>query len=172
MCKILLLILSVMGLFVAFRSTARSSEMAGGPDSCEYWQAKADASLPRPTAPDPDLTDSSTLMAGIECLLKMEGNKNRAAFSGAISLSVSQSFENTPADVAALYYISYLYYQRFDHADAVALSGTDGSVNTPEVVREAYRSYKKWFAEVKRVGLTKARQMKLDPLKGTKVRWY
>jgi hypothetical protein len=48
-------------------------------------------------------------MAGIKCLLKMEGNKNRAAFSGAVKLHVSQSFENTPADVAALYYISYLY---------------------------------------------------------------
>lgn len=111
-------------------------------------------------------------MVGIECLLKMEGNKHKAAFSGAVKDYVSQSFENTPADVAALYYISYLYHQRFDHADAVALSGANGAVNTPEVIREAYRGYKKWFAEVKRVGLARAREMKLDPLKGTKVRWY
>ena len=101
----------------------------------------------------------------------MEGNK-QAAFSGAVQLYVSQSFENTPADVAALYYISFLYHQKWDHSDAVALSGKDGAVNTPEVVSEAYRGYKKWFAQVKRVGLAKAREMKLDPLKGTKVRWY
>ena len=111
-------------------------------------------------------------MAGIECLLKMEGNKNRARFSGAVKDYVSQLFENTPADVAALFYISYLYHQKWDHADAVALRGSDGSVNTPKVVQDAYRSYKKWFAEVKRIGLSKAREMKLDPLKHTKVTWY
>ena len=70
----------------------------------------------------------------------MEGNKNPARFSGAMNNYVSQLFENTPADVAALYFISYLYHQEWDHADAVALRGSDGSVNTPKVVRDAYRS--------------------------------
>ncbi len=172
MHTIVLLVSMLIAPLVGSSSVARPSEMKCGPDSCQYWQAQADATLPRPTAPDPDLTDSTVVMTGIDCLLKMEGNKNRAFFSGAVSLYVSQSFENTPADVAALFYISYLYHQKWNHADAVALRGADGAVNTPEVVSAAYRGYKKWFTEVKRVGLAKAREMKLDPLKGTKVRWY
>jgi hypothetical protein len=172
MRKVVLSVLIAISPFVGFSSRARTNGMECDSDSCEFWQAKADATLPRSKAPDPDLTDSTIIMAAIECLLKMEGNKHKAAFSGAMKYYVSQNFENTPADVAALYYISYLYYQKYDHADAVALRGKDGSVNTPEVVSKAYRGYKKWFEKVKSVGLEKAREMKLDPLKSTKVRWY
>jgi hypothetical protein len=42
----------------------------------------------------------------------------------------------------------------------------------PEAVRQAYQSYKKWFEQVKRLGLAKAREMKIEPLKDTKVHWY
>ena len=172
MRKLLLSMLIIISLLVSFSSIAKPNETKSEPDPCESWQAKADSTLPRPTGRDPDITDSTVVMTGIECLLKMEGNKNPARFSGAMNNYVSQLFENTSADVAALYFISYLYHQEWDHADAVALRGSDGSVNTPKVVRDAYRSYRKWFTEVKRIGLVKAREMKLDPLKHSKVTWY
>ena len=143
------------------------------PDICEYWRSKVDATVRSP--PNTSKVDEKnplTVIAAIECLIKMEGNKHPATFSGAVSLEASQIFPQATADVAALYYISYLYHQKWDHADAIALRGADGSVNTPKVIREAYRSYKKWFKSVKRVGLPRAREMKLDPLKETKVYWY
>ena len=100
------------------------------------------------------------------------GNKHSAKFGGAQQLYVSQLFEPTTAEVAALYYISYLFYQKWDHADAVALRDENGEVDKPEAVRQAYQSYKKWFKEIKRVGLAKAREMKIEPLKDPKVHWY
>lgn len=141
--------------------------------SCEYWWSKADEKAPPATeAKDPDLSDPRVVMHAIECLLKMKGNKHPAKFRGAIRLEVSQIFGNTTADVAALYYISYLFQEKWDHADAVALRGPDGDFNTPEIVAEAYKSYEKWFEEVKDIGLPKAREMRLDPLKYSQIRWY
>jgi len=140
---------------------------------CQYWQSKVDAEVHTPTAaPIVDLSDQQTVLDGIDCLLQMEGNRHSAKFDGATHLYVSQLFKPTTAEVAALYYISYLYYQKWDHADAVALRDENGEVNKPKAVRQAYQSYKKWFEQVKRLGLAKAREMKIEPLKDTKVHWY
>ena len=173
MLKHILLMVAVPCLLLGFTLPARTSQMHRESGGCEYWQSKAD-SLVRVAvkSSEVDETDPSTIMFAIECLLQMEGNKHPAAFSGAVSLTVSDTFENTTADVAALYYISYLYYQKYDHADAVALRAPGGLINTPSVIHDAYQAYKKWFQEVKRIGLIRAREMKLDPLKGTNVRWY
>ena len=140
---------------------------------CQYWQSKVDAQVPPPT-PEPrvDLADQQTVFDAIDCLLEMEGNKHSAKFGGAQQPYVSQIFDSTTAEVAALYYISYLYYQKWDHADAVALRDENGEVNSPRAVRQAYRSYKQWFKQVKKVGLARAREMRIAPLKDTKVRWY
>ena len=141
-------------------------------ESCRYWWAKADDEVPRSQEPERDLSDERVVMAGIECLLKMKGNKHAARFSGAISLETSQIFENTTAGIAALYYISYLFQQKWDHADAVALRGPNGDFNTRKIIAAAYKSYEEWFKEVKEIGLTKAREQKLNLLKNTEIRWY
>ena len=155
-------------------SNGRAQDQGSPCDTqCEYWQSKVDAELKSPTAAAgvPE-TDPESIVAGIECLLRMEGNKHAAKFSGATKPYVSQIFKHATADVAALYYISYLYYQKWDHADAIALRDENGEVDRPEAVRQAFESYRKWFDEVKRVGLVKAKTMKLEPLKDTKVHWY
>lgn len=166
--NLLLMACVVLGAVVAEGRTRTASQSL----SCEYWWSKADENMPRAKEADPDLSDPHVVMAGIECLLKMKGNKHPARFSGAISLTVSQIFENTTADVAALYYISYLFYEKWDHADAVALRGRDGDFNTPRIIAEAHKSYERWFQEVKGIGLTKAREQKLNPLKYSQLRWY
>ncbi|HEU4507851.1 MAG TPA: hypothetical protein VFR78_06410 [Pyrinomonadaceae bacterium] len=166
--SLLLIACGVSGTMVVESPSTSSQSM-----SCEYWWSKADENAAPPReAKRPDLSDSRVVMEGIECLLKMKGNKHPAKFRGAISLEVSQIFTNTTADVAALYYISYLFHEKWDHADAVALRGPDGDFNTPEIIAEAYSSYEKWFEEVKEIGLPKAREMKVDPLKHSQIRWY
>ena len=170
-----LLLTSLLFLACGFCGTAvlaSPSKTVSQYESCEYWWSKADDTLPRSKEPDPDLTDERVVMAGIECLLKMKGNTHPARFSGAISLEVSQIFDNTTANVAALYYISYLFQQKWDHADAVALRGPDGDFNTRQIIAEAYKSYEKWFEEVKKIGLAKSREQKLNPLKYSQLRWY
>ena len=143
-------------------------------DDCMYWQSKVDASIILPTNfKEINEKELHTRMEAIECLLKLEGNKGQAKFSGAVKDNVSQIFEHATVEVAALYYISYLYYQKFDHANAVALRDErTGKVNSPEIVKEAYEYYRDWFKEIKKVGLTKAKEMEMDPLKGKPIKWY
>ena len=77
---------------------------------CQYWHSKVDTEVHPPTAvPVVDLADQQTVLDGIDCLLQMEGNKHSAKFGGATQPYVSQLFKPTTAEVAALYYISYLY---------------------------------------------------------------
>jgi hypothetical protein len=138
---------------------------------CQYWQSKVDETLSS-SQRDVDHTDLENILEAVECLLQMEGNKHPARFSGATQFYVSQLFEPAKADVAALYYISYLYTQNWEHADAIALRSNDGAINSAQDIEIAYQSYRRWFAQVKAVGLEKARQMNLQPLKDTNIRWY
>ncbi len=111
-------------------------------------------------------------MDGIECLLNLEGNKNAAKFSGANKPYISQIFKQATVEVAALYYISYLYTQKWDHADAIFLANDNEEAEEAETTRRAYEAYRVWYKEVKKVGIVKAREKRLNPLKGTGIRWY
>jgi hypothetical protein len=140
---------------------------------CQYWQSKVDSELePSPDVQEVDEANRQDILGGIKCLLQMEGNKHPARFSGATNYAVSQTFSHATADVAALYYISYLYYQKWDHADAIALQDEHGEINSPKAIHSAYESYRKWFEVVRKIGLSKARDLRLDPLKDAKVKWY
>lgn len=164
-----------VGISISFSLTSsqKACEMEKGSERCQYWQSKVDAEVEPPVGVRKvDEANQQTIIDGIECLLQMEGNKHSAKFSGATRPDVSQLFKPATAEVAALYYISFLYYQKWDHADAVALRDENGEIDKPEAVSQAYESYKKWFEQVKRVGLSKAREMKLRPLADTKIHWY
>ncbi len=143
----------------SFTSSQKACEMEKGTASCQYWQSMVDADVEPPVGVQKvDEANQQTIIDGIECLLQMKGNKHSAKFSGATRPDVSQIFKPATVEVAALYYISFLYYQKWDHADAVALRDENGKIDTPEAVRQGYQSYRKWFGQVKRVGLSKARR--------------
>lgn len=139
---------------------------------CKYWQSKVDPKIKLPKTEAKEETDDEHIMQAIECLLKLEGRKDDSKLRGATRLTVSQTFGPASVEVAALYYISYLYLQKWDHGSAIALRDADGEVNKPLAVAQAYQSYKIWFERVKSVGLSKAREMDLRPLADTKVHWY
>lgn len=162
-----------MSICLSFIATSlhKACEMKKQSPDCRYWRSKVDATV-EPASATINETDDRIILEGIDCLLRLEGNKHSAKFSGATKPYVSQLFKPATVEVAALYYISYLYYQKWDHADAVALRDESGEIDKPEAVRQAYQSYKKWFEEVKRVGLAKARETKLRPLADTNVHWY
>lgn len=139
---------------------------------CQYWQSKVDETLASPLEQAIDERDPQNILEAVGCLLQMEGNKHPARFSGATQLYVSELFEPATSEIGALYYISYLYTQKWSHADAIALQGDDGAINSPQDIEIAYQSYRRWFEQVKAVGIVKARQMNLQPLKDTNVEWY
>ncbi|MEW6126588.1 MAG: hypothetical protein AB1757_06070 [Acidobacteriota bacterium] len=109
---------------------------------------------------------------GIACLMKLKGKKNSSNVMGASRGDVSNFFGATSVEVAALYYISFLFYQKWDHADAPFLVDKSRKLNSIKAVSKAYKSYEKWFKRVKTLGLDKARKQKLDPLDGSGVSWY
>lgn len=129
----------------------------------------------KPNKPDEELPGLTTkqVQKGIRCLLKLEGNKDEATFSGATRFDTSQIFEEpATVEVAALFYISYLYYRDWGAvAGAVVLTEKNGSTSA-ETIRKAYRYYREWFTEIKKIGLAKAREQELNPLKGKDVVWY
>jgi hypothetical protein len=138
---------------------------------CEYWQSKVDIEKPDFNF-EIDETNPENAMRGIDCLLKLEGNKKEGLFSGATSDSVSQTFPPSSVEICALYYVSYLFYQDWKHADAIALVGRDSSINSDESVKKAFENYKFWLKKIKKTGLQKAREINLDPLSNSGIRWY
>jgi|GEM_PF-1324560 len=119
--------------------------------------------------PDTTYTDEE-VMAAIGCLLKCKGNKNPAKIGGVTTIYFSQFYPDASIEVAALYYISYLYKANYTHAMGIALR-KDGRFNPPGAVEIAYSYYEKWFEKVKKIGLAKARKLKLEPLEGSGVSW-
>lgn len=140
---------------------------------CKYWQSKVDTKVQlSDERQEIDQNNPENILNAIECLLNLESNKNKAKFTGATKFEVSQIFEPATVDVASLYYISYLYYQKWNHADAIALVDINGNINTPETIQQAYKSYRKWYKEVKKIGLQEAKKQNLDPLANSNIRWY
>jgi hypothetical protein len=149
------------------------NKILSGQEVCKYWLSRVDSDV-KPTDQFKHVDESNVenIMVGIECLLALEGNKKRARFSGASRHDVSQLFAPATVDIAALYYISFLFTQKWDHADAVAIVDKDGRINTDESIKEAFQAYREWFKEVKKLGIYKARESGIDPFAGKNIKWY
>jgi hypothetical protein len=135
---------------------------------CVKWIALVDPSLKA------DSTQPGTeaeILKAIECLLTCKGRKGQAAFGGVTRPDVSQMLPPATVEIAALFYISYLFEGRWDHADGVPLRD-EQRINPPGSVRLAYASYARWFNQVRKLGLAEARGRHLSPLQGTRLSWY
>lgn len=147
-----------------------------------FAEPKAQQSSPvSPSDPDDvkDLTEQEALDA-IDCLLRMENDRRPSRFVGNLQPQISQIFAPPPANLAALYYASYVFTRNWHHAAAIALQGPKAQepssegryVTRQEATALAYVAYRRWFAELKTIGLHEAREEKLDPLSGTGLSWY
>lgn len=143
---------------------------------CNYWYAAVGVKSANGQRGNKDEKDTKNILDGIECLLKLEGDKSRGAYSGATSFSGPAFMPEATVEINALYYISKLFYDNYKHTDALALRrpGFENNkiLNSDEIVSIAFESYRKWFEKVKEIGLEEARKQKLDPLCGSGVRWY
>jgi hypothetical protein len=73
--------------------------------------------------------------------------------------------------VAALFYASYLFTGRWDHAQAVELADDRGNKLPRRSVPAAFSAYESWFERIQRLGLSEARRNAIDPLDGTGMHW-
>lgn len=60
----------------------------------------------------------------------LEGDKSRGAFSGATHTAVSEIFPQSTVKICALYYISYLFYEKYDHAQMELFCATKTTKKT------------------------------------------
>lgn len=111
-------------------------------------------------------------MEGMSCLLQCRGITREAGISGATHYEVSAGLPRATVELAALYYISFLFTGQRTHADGVALWNSDGVINPPGSIDTAYEAYERWFRRVQELGLATAREQGLNPLEGTGLAWY
>lgn len=162
----LLTILVMLGLGIAIPAIAE--------DGCEAWWAQVDPHYAGYREPGPVYLSNKSFLDGAECLLKLEGNKSPARFSGATHDYVSQIFPQATVELAALYYIEYLFVGKFDHANGVAFRSKKppGGVNPPGCMNTAYKAYRTWLKYVRASGVGKIRSEKRHALDGTDIYWY
>lgn len=150
--------------------------------SCQYWRSRVDIYTTMELSQIMDEKDPRNILPAIQCLLEFKGNKNIARFGLDPSPRLigpahgPTSILSTPihVEVAALYFISYLYYQNWNHANLVVLIDRDDSreiESSDENIRKAWKYYREWFEQVKPIGIVKARKLKIEPLKGKDVWW-
>lgn len=121
------------------------------------------------------------MIEGIGCLLTLWGNKARSRFTGYTRVSNEVASPPPPplikkpasVEVAALYYISYMFYDKWEHAGSTRLfDETSGKISYSEkTVKRAYESYLQWFKKIQLIGVDEARKQKLDPLAGSGIGW-
>jgi len=156
-----------MGAALLFDCSAASAHGA----RCTVWRSKVDPSLSLQGRAIAELPSDRDAVAAIACLLESRGDTRPARFSGAMDERVSQTFDRATIEVAALYFISFIYEKKWDHGMAVAIDGPDG-VNTDKTIRDAYAAYRRWFVKVKRYGIADCRKRGIAPLRGTSLAWY
>ncbi len=139
-------------------------------DVCKYWYAQVDPSVEVDF--EIDENNPENILKGISCLLGLEGNRSDGLFGGAIKTRVSQVFPKATVEVCALFYISYLFYGDWEHADGIALSEHGQKFQSDKTIKKAFAFYRKWLETVKKIGLEEARKRKLDPLTGSNIHWY
>jgi len=76
---------------------------------------------------------------------------------------------NPTIEVAALFEIWAMFGQNGE-ISVIELHDENGK-NSRRAIRRAYKYYREWFEQVKAIGLSKAREEKLNPLRGKDVWW-
>jgi hypothetical protein len=147
-------------------------------ECCAYWiyqitgdQSKRDLFLQYQKDSIYLRDDEKSIMCGIECLLKLEGDKRASKIGANLSLSNSRTdIPNPTVEVAALYKILEIYGQG-ENVHTIILRDNEGNGNTKKAIKKAYKYYREWFNQIKRIGLARARKNGLDPLENRDIYW-
>lgn len=162
-------------LLLGVTSGAAQPKSNGIQDGCNRWRTQVDPLKERIAIETSTLTDKE-VEDGIQCLLELKGQRAKARFYGDTRANYNKSDRYRPKkqasiEIAALYYASYLFESNWEHAGSVVLVDDNGNINTSEVVEKAFKSYREWFEKVQKIGLKRARELKLHPLEDSGVRW-
>jgi len=154
----------IMILFVVLNCGALMQASPSLPNEKANWTWLVDPSVA--TKPHRNLTALSEeeKIQIIECMLSLEGRKECARISGATSFR--QSFAPPPSsiEVAALFFIDYIYHGKWDFCNGIALVDENGQYNTGKSIVSAFAAHRRWFGLIKKFGLKVVIEMGIDPM--------
>jgi hypothetical protein len=135
---------------------------------CEKWLRI----FKRAGVTPPKATSDTDFFEAAECLLSAQGGTGPSEISGATTPNVSQVLPRASVQLAALYYLSFLFTENWSHASGIALWDDEGRINPEGSTQRAFAAYRTWLKEVKKVGLARAKKSGLNPLLGSGLLWY
>jgi hypothetical protein len=176
--------ISILALLSCPQQTTCQQRFKTEKDCCDYWDfyiTRDQSKLKLFAQYQEDSIyireDDESVICGIRCLLKYQGDRrkvglNLAKFNPQCStvFTVKGQKPKRTIEIAALSAIRSLFGSD-DGLYTMTLLDSKGNPNSSKAIMKAYQYYREWFAEVQKVGLSRAREMKLDPLKGKDVQW-
>jgi hypothetical protein len=174
---IVILIMAFSMFMVAPIGAPQSKEKTGqakAADECRRWRAMVDPQV-HSASIHPEVANLADAEAsfGISCLLVLEGIHRPGRFSGVTRLDVSQLLPQATVGLDALYVISAIYNQKWEHAQGIALVDSKFQLLTPEKgAKSAFPFVKAWYARVKNLGIGKLRAEHDDPLRDSGLKWF
>jgi hypothetical protein len=173
-CKCFMILVILMVPMIAICQEAFKKEQ----DCCDYWlfqitgdKSKLNLYLQYQKDSIYIRDDEKSIMCGVECLLKLEGDKRTSKMGANLSLNNSRAdIPNPTVEVAALYKILEIFGLS-ENVHTIVLRDNEGNSNSRKTIKKAYKYYREWFSQLRKIGLMKAREIKLDPLKDKDVYW-
>lgn len=134
-----------------FAASSINAQNFKSSDVCYRRQTQVGVSRQRIEIDESNLSDAETL-EGIDCLLKLKGNKKKARFTGDTRPNYySSDMYREPehpatVEIAALYYISCIFYSNWKHAGSVQIYDAETEkTNSKSNVKRAYKSWQNGF---------------------------
>ena len=172
LCVAMFLSYGIFFVMTAPETGAHSNQAMSQSIDCRVWNSQIDPAVHHESPPNPITLSDTDALEAMNCLIKNRGNRTIAKIGGATNLAVSQQLPEPTVELAALYYISYIFTKSYQHADGIALWDDAGTINPPHSIESAYSAYITWLNEVRKVGVSKARRLRLDPLNRSGLAWY
>ena len=92
-----------------------------------------------------------------------------------LSQLYSDTLKQYSIQVEALFLINQVYFDNpFSYSPLPVLTNTENTQNetiSGSIIQQAYRDYKDWYIQLKRIGLKEARVQGVKPLQNSNVKW-
>lgn len=142
------------------------------PTGCARWMKLIDPSAGKSSFAISFPIPEKEKLAAIECFLQAEGNQIPSRIEMTMSHNGGEQLPPPTIELAALYYVTYMFEEKWDHAGGFALWNRKAEINPPGSVQEAYKCYREWFSKLKELGFAEVKKRNLKPLDNSSVQWF
>lgn len=168
-------VLFTFGFVVLLSASASQPVVAqakGVSTVCGRWLKIIDPSLGKSSFAISFRIPENERLAAMECFLQSKGNLTSLSTGDQHEFQRRNVSTAPTIEIAALYYVTYMFEEKWDHAGGIALWNKKAEINPPGSVQEAYRCYREWLVKLKELGLAEVKKQGLGPLDKSSVQWF